>query len=63
MEVKSESKKPETNQDGLDQRKPYFNPRLEYLGDLRSITLGGTVHISGDTGQGHPPNLQWVKVK
>jgi hypothetical protein len=32
-------------------RKPYLKPRLEELGDLRSITLGGSPG-AGDSGGG-----------
>lgn len=38
------------NKTGKD-RKPYRAPRLESLGDLRSLTLGGSVGI-GESGGG-----------
>ncbi len=42
-------------------RKPYFTPRLELLGDLRSITLGGSIQTQVDSGGVGNPHGAWAK--
>ena len=37
----------------VDSRRPYVSPRLVVLGDLRSLTLGGSPGF-GDSGIGAP---------
>lgn len=39
--------------DGAKPRRPYLSPRLVELGDLRSLTLGGSPG-AGDSGIGSP---------
>jgi len=39
--------------DGAQPRRPYMSPRLVDLGDLRSLTLGGSPG-AGDSGIGSP---------
>lgn len=38
---------------GAEPRRPYVSPRLVELGDLRSLTLGGSPG-AGDSGIGQP---------
>ena len=38
---------------GAEPRRPYVSPRLVELGDLRSLTLGGSPG-AGDSGMGQP---------
>jgi hypothetical protein len=39
--------------DAVEPRRPYVSPRLVELGDLRSLTLGGSPG-AGDSGVGRP---------
>ena len=39
--------------DDVESRRPYVSPRLVDLGDLRSLTLGGSPG-AGDSGMGAP---------
>jgi hypothetical protein len=41
-------------------RKPYHAPKLEILGDLRTLTLGGSNHLSMDTG--NHANGDWTRL-
>ncbi len=49
--TKDIEKKPE---DGI--RKPYEKPRLENLGDLRSVTLGGVTGFDDPSGEFNQDN-------
>ncbi len=54
QEKKSKSKHIEDDRLQKANRKPYHKPKLEKLGDLRSLTLGPSTGAPIDSGGGWP---------